>query len=239
MKADFNNDKKTDLMVYGVWNGRNCLMIYVTGLNNATFHFITKGTSDYLCFPTVTTVNEQTVLVRHVGKEFCRSEIPEIKTDSLIYKFRTFIEFNSSPTNYQFDKIELSSLGSKKDCSIYSIVINADRTVKYHTTRYKESLGNYKFKEMQGSFNFKGTVDTSFNDFNELVALINYLNLPKAQDTYSSSNEDENTYQFVYSYNHQQTKTIKFQFEDATYGLQELFRRIDNMRENLWMWKKN
>ncbi len=237
-KADFNNDKKTDLMVYGVWNGSNILMVYITGLNNGTFHFITQVCFDHICFPTVATFDNQIVLINNVAKEYYINETPQIKTDTLIYKFNTFIELNSSPSHYQFDKIELTSFESKNDSMVYSVTIYADKTAKYHTTKYTEHLGNYRIKEVRGSFDFISTVDTTFNEFNELIALINYLDLPKAKDTYSSSKEVEITYQIVYSYNHQQSKKIKFQIDDATYGLAELFRRIDKMREQFWIWKK-
>src|SRR6218665_3413700 len=162
-KVDFDNNGLTDLLVYGEYKGTTRLFALIDEGKKMNASNLGRGFLDDILFPVMTTINNQAVLLLYKGPEFSRSldEYKKLlKTDTLIYHFKGFIEPNFEPITYEIEKIEFSTTMCFGTCPVFELTINSDRTALYNAMQYNKIEGKHK-----------GEIDKS--SYEAIVTLLN------------------------------------------------------------------
>ncbi len=205
-KVDIDNNGLTDLLVYGY---RDLFMILNNGKNNYTVYNLYKG--DFNSYSVELISIDTLVLPRKI---IIHQDVkPITQTDTLIFKFNSFIEYNPEPYyNFAFEKITLKTNRCFGTCPVFEMTINKDQTIAYKGIMYTEEQGNYK-----------GFMPAK--EFNELISLLKYLQFDKLPDKFEVNWTDDQTATTEVSYN-SKIKIISDYGEIGSFGLAKLYSKF-------------
>jgi hypothetical protein len=149
-----------------------------------------------------------------------------LKIDTLIYKFGGFIEYNHAPAKHQIQKIEYLTDGCEGRCPIFYLEIDKNGEAIYNAIKFNDLEGEYVAK-----------IDSI--RFKELIDILNYIDFPKLDTSYSVSWTCDASIDLEITYNNGLKKTIHDYALVGTYGLSQTYRILSNLRENQkWVKKK-
>jgi len=242
-KVDFNNDNKTDLLAIVNWYHTDCSYVAIDKGNN-TFQLIQIGGSSWQNCQLASTIKyagQQMVLLhtwaithagRKDGKWFSR-------TDTLIYKFNDFVEFNKEPTRYKIDSITYSYLsGWYGNFTTPQENYKPDRIVKIdhsgnviltNTKNFGIILLAKGEKEPHNPQLTAGVFKTKLKnaDLKEIYDLIDYLSIKKLNQTYAVQHTYDLTSNFIrIKFTDGSVKYIADYGGVGTFGLRNLFSKL-------------
>jgi hypothetical protein len=221
-KADFDNNGYTDLLVIGHWSNPAIICILDSGQNKFSIKRLTKGLFQGCSFPKILTNENETYIDYYYFKEpdWRNNEFKgTIKSKRLIYKFGDFVEYNSSKTKYDIQKIEYKTTMCFGTCPEFELTINSDRKAKYNALQYNKPDGK-----------FNGIIDQK--KYDELVELLNYIDFPNLKESYSVSWTDDQTCSLKITYDNGKTKIINDYGLIGTFGLDRTYDMLFNLRKN-------
>ncbi len=210
-KLDLNNDKRTDLLAIVCQFGEYNSWIAIDRGNN-TFKLIRLGYNSINKCELINPIiyNNQSLIVFHSyrdEKKNWRSVIRVPRTDTLIYKFDNFVEYNKEPADYKIDSIEFSRPGFSL-ASGYGLTINhlgnATCTITNDGTKTTYS-GLLKEKDLE-----------------EIYNLVEFLNVKKLANNWS----DDISCQTNIMFSDGTTKNIGDYGQQGTFGLKALYDKL-------------
>jgi hypothetical protein len=223
-KADFDNNGKSDLLVYLSTGGQNYLTAILDEGESYSVHFISKWPFAYIYFPVVKKSNDPTLLVLYKTCAFCHgTNENSVTADTLIYKFGNFIERTINPPSYKVEKIEFSTGACEGTCPLYTITIQPSHKAYYNAISYNDTTGQ-----------FSGIIDTLH--YNKLVRILNYLDFAKLRDNYTVLWKDAPQCTLLITYDGDKTKKIQDYGEVGTQGLSVIYNMLSDLRKNQ-VWK--
>ncbi|HXB10480.1 MAG TPA: DUF6438 domain-containing protein [Bacteroidia bacterium] len=223
-KTDFDNNGKSDLLVFISTGGQNYLTAIMDEGVSYGVHFISKWPFADIYFPVVKKTDNSTLLLLYKTCAFCHgTNENSIKTDTLIYKFGSFIERTVNPPSYKIEKVEFSTGACEGTCPVYSITIQPSHKAYYNAINYNDTTGQ-----------FSGIVDTLH--YNKLVRMLNYLDFPKLKDNYTVLWKDAPQSTLLITYEGGKSKKIQDYGEAGTQGLSVIYGILSDLRKNQ-VWK--
>lgn len=149
-----------------------------------------------------------------------QSEKPKQQVDTLIFKFNSFIEYNSYPTtDFNFGKINFKTSQCFGECPIFEMTINKNRTATYKAIKYNNETGE-----------FIGAIPAK--EFDELISILKYLQLDKLNNEYSVNWTDDQTVTTEINYNNKSKRIIDYG-KIGTFGLSRLYSKFFSWRKSI------
>ncbi|AYL94786.1 DUF6438 domain-containing protein [Mucilaginibacter celer] len=224
-KADFNNDGKTDLLVYVVWKDDNTSLLAVIDNGDDTFkpvYVIRKYLGLLPDFPLAKPmmINGTQMLLYRA----CSGGDPSFKktkgaqaTDTLIFKFGNFIEYNPKPSTAAITGVHVETTMCFGTCPVFKLDVAADGTTTYTATKYNPETGV-----------FTGTIDQE--KLTQILSLINYIDVQKLDNNYSVDWTDDQTIKLKVQFADGSVKEITDYGMQGTYGLRYLYQIFFGLR---------
>ena len=224
LRADFDNNGKSDLLAYISTGGQNHLIAIVDEGASFSAHFISKWPFADIYFPVVKKVDNSTFLVLYKTCAFCHgTNENSVTADTLVYKYGNFVERTANPGNCKIEKIEFSTGACEGTCPVYTITIQPSHKAYYNAISYNDTTGQ-----------FSGIIDSLH--YNKLVRILDYINFPKLRDNYTVLWKDAPQCTLLITYDGDKTKKIQDYGEVGTQGLSVIYGILSDLRKNQ-VWK--
>ena len=139
------------------------------------------------------------------------------RIDTLVYKYKGFVELNRHPLNYGIDSIEFRTGSCYNNCPVYSIKIGKDRKAVYEAGVYNPKPGK-----------FSATLE--YDRSEAIFELINYLSIKNLNDSYSVSWKDDQTCWLRVKFADGTVKEIKDYGFRGTFGLRLIYSIFSDLR---------
>jgi hypothetical protein len=212
-KIDIDNNGLTDLLIYGY---QVFFAVLDNGKNDYSVRYLDRG-AFLLNTATLVSIDTSAQPTKIIIQQ---SEKPKHQTDTLVYKFKNFIEYNSNPlTVFVFEKIHFKTNQCFGRCPVFEITVNKDRTATYKAIKYNDETGD-----------FKGTIPEK--ELDELIAILRYIQLDKLNINYAVNWTDDQTAFTEISYNNK-LKVVNDYGEIGTFGLTRLYAKFFNWRKSI------
>ena len=218
-KADFNNDGQTDLVVTGMESHFILTLVILTKGEKFTIRTLSPGFFSDPLFPVLGKAGNQNCIIVHRTSFQSKKYPPQLRTDTLIYLWGGFVEYNAHPANHQITEIKYTTSFCFGECPVFSLSINPSRQAKYVAEHYNYPDGS-----------FTGRIDTAH--YNEIIALLNYIDFASLDSNYTVNWTDDQTSTLTITYDGRHTKQIVDYGEIGTYGLALLNEKFFLLRKN-------
>ncbi len=216
-KVDLDKNGLTDILI----DGKYTLAILDKGKNKYLTSYIDKTFSKYKV-DTIIIKNKIPLIIIECNSAYCRST--SNKKDTIIYKFKSFIEYNSKPKKLSFESIKFSNSQALGMNAIFELSIYNSKNADYNAINNNKSrFGKYN-----------GIVSDS--SFNELVEILNYIDIDALKNEYSISVYDCSKWKLEINYNGKK-KVISDYCQNSTFGLLRIYDQIYKIRQEL-EWNK-
>jgi hypothetical protein len=139
------------------------------------------------------------------------------RTDTLIFRYGDFVEYNPKPDQYQISYFAVETRGCYGECPIYTLRVSADGKATYQADEFNPVKGN-----------FKGTV--SIDKLNEIKSLINYIKIKQLRNNYNVAWTDDATAILKVGFKNGTVKEITDYGMIGTHGLSQLYNLIYKLR---------
>jgi Domain of unknown function (DUF6438) len=250
-KLDFNQDERTDLftMIYSYNSndkGGNAFLRNYVIIDNGNEVYDLQEIAEYflpISFNGIKPfyIDNNLVLSLHYSKlvevedssilmnpNLPDSELVRVveKTDTLIYKYGSFVELNTLGLGKQIKSISFETSPCFGPCQAFKMFINSDSSAKYIALPglYDNKSGKFKTKIKP-------------KQYEELIGFIGYLNVTKLKDNYRFLAFHQATSVTIINFEDGTSKKISDYGEQGTLGLYNLYKMFFNLRENQ-IWKK-
>lgn len=232
VKADFDNNGLTDLLVYGNYYGHAVWVVMDMG-RIFTIKYLTRKVFQNCIVPTISSIAGREIVLNNFFLSQKITDFPDTKSfldakpifveQKLIYEYGDFVEYNQTPSNHVIEKIEYQTSGCFGSCPIFNIVINSDRKAIFKPIRYNtKDGGEHKARIKE-------------KDFSELTGLLNYIDFPSLKDNYSVRWTDDQSCRLTITYDGGKVKKIRDYGLIGTFGLNRVYMMLFDFRKNqIW-----
>jgi hypothetical protein len=218
-KIDINNDGKTDLLFTGYWYSTYSQYAIVEGEPDKYTLFNLSYNIDYACKilkPVVVNnrnelqVNNYKIEIKNVSEE----KVIHF-TDTLTFKFNSFIEINKKKANYNIEYIKYILENN------FEIEIDKDQNAHY------SCLDSLNVSNMKGNF-YKGESRKKIAKahFNEIKKLLEYMNAQDLPNEYTLDGYDFSTVWLEIKFKDGSVKKIRDYGYQGTYGLNAVYDKM-------------
>lgn len=232
-RVDFNQDGKTDLFVT-LKMSDNFYAFAVIDKGEGVFKAFRLfrglfGNNCQIAWP-VKIVGKQMLLFYSMtnifegkGKDGQWKWRTELKTDTLVYLYDDFIEYNPKVKNYAIRSISINSRPTAWDGLEYTANILTDG---------KATCRAFGFKSKNGYFT--GAIST--DKLTELKSLLNYIQIKKLKNEYQVLWTDDQTVDYEIVFEDGTIKKISDYGTIGTFGLRRLYSFLHDLRlSEYWM----
>lgn len=225
-KADFNNDGKTDIIITAFWSQFQVFVVIDRGNNVFQLIQVSKNIFEDCELAKPIKIGKQTALLFYQKKQeyikdgknpFKVREVDQI--DTLVYKFDGFVEWNKYPAHYQINSIEFNTSGCFGSCPVYTLKIDLYRNMTYIAEKYNTKEGTYTSILEQSAYD-------------QLLALINYINLKQLNNNYVVEWTDDQTAYLSIKFKDGTVKKIRDYGFIGTFGLSQLYHVMAQIKNN-------
>ncbi|GAB2815868.1 DUF6438 domain-containing protein [Ferruginibacter profundus] len=225
-KTDINQDHLTDLIVTGSVDGKNKALIVLGDTNKkySVVNLVNRDRGWVRPYVLPTKINDEAVIIfkeidfTDSDKESDTIEVR--KTDTLIYKFKHFINFTPKEKiiNRKIASLKYFSESCLGRCPIYDLTIDSTGKARLEAFRYNENI--------EGVFHCTIPSQT----FNYMNTIINYINLPRYSDDYAIYVTDLPTGIIDLTFTDGTHKHIRDYGKEGEFGLVFLYAYFNSLR---------
>jgi hypothetical protein len=211
-KIDIDKNGLTDLIIHGL----KTFVIFDNGNDGYSLRYLDRGTFQ---------MDKAKLIIIDTSLGLCKLIIQQhIKNDkdhdTLVYKFRSFIEYNSTvDNNFKMESIKFKTSGCFGTCPIFEMTVNFDKSATYNAIQYNEEKGKYYGLIIE-------------EEFKELTEILKYINLDRLENSYNVNWTDDQSASLEIMYNGK-TKTINDYGEIGTFGLSRLYSKFFSWRKKI------
>jgi hypothetical protein len=227
-KVDFNNDKLTDLLVT-VSDAGSAYVYAIIDQPSGGMKLIriTQGLSHGCQIAKPIWIGNKQML-RFYAESSLYNETTKsqdwTRTDTLIFLYGDFVEFNNKPDNYQVKSVYIETSGCFGTCPVFKLKISKDGEATYNAKSYNPKNGNYR-----------GSV--SLDRLAQIKSLINYIGIKMLKDFYSVNWTDDQTALIQIEFTDGTVKTVNDYGMIGSFGLSRLYNLLfDLRRSEKWDW---
>lgn len=218
-KIDLNNDGKTELLFTAYWYSSYSQYAIIETASNNYKVFRLSNNMDYTCkiVKPITVNNKNELLVNSYktdAESVSKEEIIHF-TDTITYKFDSFIELKKKDVNYDVESI-------KYVCD-RNFEIEID---KNHNAHYK-CLNTLNVTYQKSNF-YKGesTKKINLTYFNEVEKMLEYISVKDLSEEYTLDGYDFSTVWLEIKFKDGSIKKIKDYGYQGTYGLNAVYDKM-------------
>ncbi|HYG14283.1 MAG TPA: DUF6438 domain-containing protein [Bacteroidia bacterium] len=232
-KADFDGNGYLDLLINASDGYSLQKIVCVLDSGNNTFKpllvkVILGAPWDRFVFPYVAELNNKSALIvkrynNNINFSHYSAHFTDLITDTLVYEYENFIEFNANPAEENISKIDIVTSSCEGTCPIFSLGIDR-HDATYNATMFNRDTG--KFRAV-----------TNLKDFDRFASILNYCNFKKLDSTYAVGWTDAPGAVLTVHYNDNQIKRIKDYGQQGNYGLMAIYSELFAFRDNQ-KWEK-
>lgn len=227
-KADFNKDGRTDILVTVHWyHNFDLYAIIDKGDNTFSLLRLSKDPFGNCELAKSVLIDKDQVLLFYSIKQPGRgaadnSRGPQI--DTLVFKYGNFIERNLKPATYKVKSIRVKTSGCYGTCPVFELRIYETGGASYFAEMYNPQSGDFETK-------------ITTEKFAEIMNLANYLSAKKLKNKYAVPWTDDQTAELTFEFTDGSTKEITDYGMQGSFGLNQLYNLVSQLRlsEN---WKK-
>jgi hypothetical protein len=220
VKADFDNNGYTDVLVVGNWYGHSVLVILDSGENRFYIKMITRRSFQEPTYPVLTMIGSNSVIFDYTRKRYTSAQAEtELETDTLIFRYGNFVEYHNIPAQHKIEKIEYETGFCFGSCPVFSMKITSDRKAIYEGNNYNFPDGKYR-----------GIVDSAH--YNMLTSLLNYIHFTELDSGYFVTWSDDQDCTLIITYDGGKIKKIDDYGLLGTYGLNRIYSILFDMRDD-------
>ena len=215
-KGDFDNNGFQDLLVSGTkYRARATLCILDNGNDSFSIYKLNWTYWRPDVFVSKIAVGDEDMI------EMTKMHNPTKKFISsiLTYKDKRFIEYNPSVTKQKIQRIDFGTTSCEGTCPIFGLTINNNRKAIYNAQNFNRDTGV-----------FVSTIGS--NIYEEIIALLNYLDFTNLEDYYSNNLTDVPASFLEITYNDGKIKKITDIGQEGTLGLKILYEKLFALRDN-------
>ncbi len=221
-KTDFDQNGFLDLLVIGMGQQFGVIAVMSYPNDSLELHSLTKNGAFQDCvFPMVTDQGYINLYYQQYHPD--NSEQLGLSNVKLIYQYGGFIEYNAKPTGYSIRKIEFRTDYCAELCPVFSLSLEKETKSMFRAVAYN-------FKDEDDSTVFQMLLPAEI--WEEYSNLLNYMDFPSLQDSYSVDWTDDQEGLLTIYYGENKIKTISDYGLQGTYGLKLLYDRLFNLREH-------
>lgn len=221
-KIDLNNDGRTDLLFTALHYSNYSQYAIINTESNKYEIFTLSDNIDYACkiLKPIVVNNKNELLVNNykTDAETISKEQTIHFTDTITYKFDSFIELSNKPANYDIESIKFTS--------DYNFEIEIDNN---QNARYK-CLNEFNVSNLKGDF-YKGESDKKISPayFNEIKKMMNYISIRDLSNEYTLDGYDFSTVRLEIRFKNGSVKKIQDYGYQGTYGLNAIYNKMTNI----------
>lgn len=223
-KADFNGDGKTDLLVI-LFFDRSFQSYVITDNGSKGFKTYNLNRSHFAdCeLAKIVTIDQQPALLYHYLKQdppglFLDSR-SYLQTDTLIYKYRGFVEYNRNPQPVKIKTISLQTHGSWAQSSFFKLELRRNGRAVYKPTGFATNQ-----KKVTGKI--------TPEKLDEITNLLGYINIRQLKDNYLVNWTDDQTVDLKITFADGSSKSIHDYGLKGTFGLSHLYSLLFDLRRS-------
>lgn len=222
-KADLNGDGRTDLLfILYHQHTFNSFIVMDDGRQGFEVHHLSKSlfwrTRELI---DLTTISEQPVILFHYQKQQITRRphqvIDKPQTDTLVYKFDNFVEYNPAPVPVQLLNINCSTSPCFGSCPVFELTIKSNGKATY--INYNNTTNEQIF-----------TGNIVANKLKQITDLLGYINIRQLKDNYAVNWTDDQTVNLTITFADGSSKTIKDYGMRGTFGLSRLYELLFDLR---------
>ncbi|MBD8490780.1 hypothetical protein IFO69_18660 [Echinicola sp. CAU 1574] len=228
-KGDFDNNQERDLLVTGEQYGFTSYLIMAIEKDSVQVIALSNGHyfQDFI-FPSVR--NDSLIDIFSFSPEvyFSDQDVnPSLEVKTFTFKFGHVIEANNHPMPYEINKIEFKTDYCFGTCPVFSLELFPSSLSTFHAEAYnfEEKRGEIS-KEMDFRTNIKK------ESWEEITQILNYINFPELENEYAVNWTDDQKVFLTIHYDHGQVKTISDYGLRGTFGLNLLYQKLFDLRNN-------
>ena len=216
-KIDINNDGKTDLLFISYWYDYMSFVIIDEGGNHFKLFRLSNSITEECEFAKPIQIRQKNELLLYHSKSVLddNSDYKSIPiTDTLTYKFDSFIEINvHEGIHYDINSIEFISGGSSGFSPEFELSIN------------NQGYANFKGIDF---VNFKGksSKSISLDKFHELKQMLEYIKVKDLKNNYDVPWTDDQTVILKIKFADGSIKEIRDYGLQGTFGLSSIYTKL-------------
>ncbi|WP_200979123.1 DUF6438 domain-containing protein [Echinicola sp. 20G] len=228
-KGDFDNNQDRDLLVTGEQYGFTSYLIMAFDKDSVQVINLSNGHyfQDFI-FPSVR--NDSLIDAFYFPPEVYFSDHdvnPSIEVKTLTFKFGHVIEANSHPMPHEITKIEFKTGYCFGTCPVFSLELFPSSLSTFHAEAYNF---NEKRGELSKEMDFRTNIKKE--SWDEIVQILNYINFPELENEYAVNWTDDQKVFLTIHYDYGQVKTISDYGLRGTFGLNLLYQKLFDLRNN-------
>jgi hypothetical protein len=222
-KTDFNKDGLTDLLVILYWYDYGVYAVIDKGNNNYKLETLTYNIYKKCELAKPVMVKDEQLLLIYQEKTSGGKGAQPVKmiyeTDTLVYKYGGFVEYNHSVRNLEIDSIQFWTGFCFGSCPVFSIRFDKNGNAEYDAGSYNPKQGKFAT-----TIN-KETVE-------KFLGLVNYLNVKELPDNYRVPWTDDQTAWLRVRFSDGTVKEIQDYGLRGTFGLRLLYTIFFDLRSS-------
>lgn len=153
--------------------------------------------------------------------------IKDTSTVALTYLKDVFVEHNPKPVFHAIEKIEYFTSPCYGTCPVFQLTLTEDKT-GYFIPKLHNFSDDYDGQKDEGFF----TTSVASEKYNEITALLTYLDFENLDDYYSLSSTDHPGCTLRITYDNGHVKEIGNYGQEGTYGLMKVYQLLADLRFN-------
>jgi hypothetical protein len=234
-KIDVNGDKRTDLIAIIYQYKYSNYIAIDNGDNTFKLILISYSTFNECELVNAIKIKHQSLLVfhgYHYKSLYDTTKWP--RTDTLIYKFNSFIELNDHSANYEIDSVILTDgYATQNDCGScphFNMIITNSDSLSFDRYIYGgtsvKTPGGYKVIDFSVKTQPLFKAGVLKHDRQEVFDMVRYINLKNLKKLYQVPWTDDFTSSIRIKFKDGTSKTITDYGGRGTFGLQALFKKL-------------
>lgn len=224
-KTDFNGDGKTDLLVIMYFDKRdfNTYVFVDNGQSGFKVHNLKRDHFANCELAHIITVDSRPALLyTYVKREPTRQIFDyrqHLQTDTLIYQFDGFAEYNAKPPLLAVNSVYIKTYGAWMETPAFELTLKRNGQALYESHEFKAKKGVQTGK-------------ITDQQFKKLVDLMSYININKLQDHYAVNWTDDQTVILTITFADGSVKSIEDYGQKGSFGLSHLYGLLFALRSN-------
>jgi len=222
-KTDFNQDGLTDLLVILYWYDYGVYAVIDKGNNNFRLETLTYNIYKKCELAKPVKLNDEQLLLIYQEKTSGGTGGQPVKmvyeTDTLIYKYGGFVEYNKLHPEHKIDSIQFRTGFCFGSCPVFTIRFDKTGNAEY-------DAGSYNPK--QGKF----TTTLKKENLDRILGLVNYMNVKSLQDNYRVPWTDDQTSWLKIKFTDGSIKEIQDYGLRGSFGLRLLYNIFFDLRSS-------
>lgn len=226
-KADFDGNGMMDIVVSGNYyeDFRYFAILFQKNNQCRLFWLSTRIFHERTLFRVIQLKRKPALEYYHFPYLVKKGQKPAFIKKTLVFYAGGFVEYNPNVKKHKIEKIEYSTEYCFGTCPVFDLTIDSKRNAQLNARSHNKSKNT---KSLRGHF----ITRVHKSDYKILTNLLNYIDFETLKDQYSVPWTDDQSCTLTITYDGGKVKKIEDYGLVGTYGLDNVYRMLFEMRFN-------